>query len=199
MTWPLGILAYGSLIDEPGDELAPHINEIIRGVPTPFPVEFARKSMSRGEAPTLVPHNDGVPVQAAILVVDCSVDDATDMLWRRETRTADRSRAYPGARADRPNSVRVERISDYVGCATLLFTSIAANITPLTAAQLAKFAVASVAKAKPGLDGIAYLMAAEANGIVTALSPAYKAAILELTDAADLASARQKLLNAHGK
>lgn len=199
MIWPLGILAYGSLIDDPGDELAPHIVEIVRGVPTPFPVEFARKSQSRGDAPTLVPYDSGASVDAAILVVERSVADTIDMLWRRETRTADRSRGYPGLRPDRPNAVRVETLSDRAGCETLLYTNIAANIAPLTAEHLAELAVASVAKAKPGLDGIAYLIAAQANGIVTALSPDYAAAVLRLTGAPNLNAARQAILCAVGR
>jgi hypothetical protein len=198
VTRPLGILAYGSLIDDPGDELAAHIVDIIRGVRTPFPVEFSRKSRSRGDAPTLVPHESGTSVEAAILIVRCSLADATDMLWRRETRTEDRSLGYPGSRPDRPNAVRVETLSDQPRCDTLLYTSIAANIAPLTADHLAELAVASVTKAKPGLDGIAYLIAAQANGIVTALSPDYAAAILRLTGATDLGSARQRLLAGTG-
>lgn len=199
VTSPLGILAYGSLIDDPGDELAAHIVKIVRGVRTPFPVEFARKSQSRGDAPTLVPNDSGVSVDAAILVVECNVVDATDMLWRRETRTADRSRNYPGPRPNRPKAVRIDTLSGYAGFETLLYTSIAANVVPLTAEHLAELAVASVAKANQGLDGIAYLIAAQANGITTALSPDYATAILRLTGAPDLKAARQQLLAAVGQ
>jgi len=62
-----GILAFGSLIDDLGDELS----AAIKGGPilasTPFPVEYGRFSLSRGGAPTLVPHLSGGKVTARIL------------------------------------------------------------------------------------------------------------------------------------
>ena len=177
----VGILAYGSLIDDPGDELTPHISRIIRDVVTPFSVEFARKSSSRGDAPTLVPHDDGAPVRATILVVEASADHASNMLWRRETRNTDVTLCYPGARPDRPDAVRVERIADLADVDLVLYTAISANVTPLTPMHLAELAVASVARAKSGLDGISYLIAAKSNGIATPLSPAYEAKILRMT------------------
>ena len=47
----IGILAYGSLIDNPGSELGPNTVAKIKDVNTPFRVEFARKSQSRNYAP----------------------------------------------------------------------------------------------------------------------------------------------------
>lgn len=177
----LGILAYGSLIDDPGDELAPIITHIIRDVVTPFSVEFARMSKSRGDAPTLVPHNGGAPVRGSILVVAAAIDQASDMLWRRETRTTDVALCYPGVRPNRPNSVRIERIPDFAGVDFVLYTAIGANVTPLTPERLAELAVASVARARYGMDGISYLIAAKSNGIATPLSAAYEAEILRMT------------------
>lgn len=87
MTGPavtVGILAYGWLIDDPGDELKPIIARTISDVATPFPVEFARSSGTRGGAPTRVPHPDGARVRASVLIVEASADKAADMLWRRE-------------------------------------------------------------------------------------------------------------------
>ncbi len=189
----LGILAYGSLIDEPGDELAGHITRIVRNITSPVAVEFARKSLSRGNGPTLVPYADGAYVKSAILLLDCSIREATDMLWRRETRTLDTGRGYPGARVDQPNAVRIAIFSNTLGCETLLYTSIAANIEPLDPNHLAALAIASVGKAKLGLDGISYLITARANGIVTKLSQDYEAAILQQTGTASLEQAREKL------
>jgi hypothetical protein len=51
----VGILAFGSLIDRPGWEIDEGIIGRKAGVLTPFSVEFARKSVKRGGAPTLVP------------------------------------------------------------------------------------------------------------------------------------------------
>ena len=83
----IGILAYGSLIDDPGEELAQRIIHRIEDAKTPFRVEFARSSLSREGAPTLVPvEAGGAQVKATVLVLDDAValEDARDMLYRRE-------------------------------------------------------------------------------------------------------------------
>ena len=54
----VGILAYGSLIADPGVEIGPLIVRRIETL-TPFSVEFARFSATRGGAPTAVPHSSG--------------------------------------------------------------------------------------------------------------------------------------------
>lgn len=189
----VGILAYGSLIDDPGVELSPLIEHVIQDLVTPFPVEFARMSSTRGNAPTLVPYATGATVRAAVLVVDAGVDEATDMLWRRETRTMDISLCYPGKRPDRPNAVTIEKLGNFTQVDQVLYTSIRANVLPLCAERLAELAIASVAKAKPGMDGISYLLAAKHNGIVTTLSPDYEAAILHCTETADLEAALERV------
>ena len=56
----IGILAYGSLIDDPGFEIKGLISKKLNGILTPFKIEFARCSSSRGGAPTLVPVQNGV-------------------------------------------------------------------------------------------------------------------------------------------
>jgi len=61
-----GIFAFGSLITDPEPELQPNIALRIK-VKTPFPVEYARISRTRGGAPTLVPHECGAPVLAEVL------------------------------------------------------------------------------------------------------------------------------------
>jgi hypothetical protein len=84
-----GILAFGSLLDDPGGELRAHVVRRIESVETPFAVEFARSSRTRDGAPTLVPVPDGgAPVRAAVLVLDDAVDEdlARNLLYRRETR-----------------------------------------------------------------------------------------------------------------
>ena len=71
-----GILAFGSLINEPGPELNARIVMRIK-TQTPFPVEYGRYSgRTRGGAPTLVPHTKGAPVRAEILVLDDDVSVA---------------------------------------------------------------------------------------------------------------------------
>jgi hypothetical protein len=84
-----GILAYGSLIDDPGPELGPAIASTLENVETPFSVEYARSSQSRGGAPTLVPVSIGGAKVAAVIQLlndNVSVEQASDWLWRREVR-----------------------------------------------------------------------------------------------------------------
>ena len=83
----VGILAFGSMAEEPGPELAATATRRI-AVQTPFFVEFARSSRTRDGAPTLVPvRAGGARVPATILVLDDSVTvaDARAILYRRET------------------------------------------------------------------------------------------------------------------
>ena len=92
----LGVLAYGSLVMDPGPEIAPRIKFRLKTV-TPFPVEYGRYSgKTRGGAPTVVKHDKGAPVAAEILVLDdeVSFEEARDMLWRRERHKEGSDGAY---------------------------------------------------------------------------------------------------------
>ena len=40
----IGIMAYGSLIADPGNEIQNRLDHFISDVETPFPVEYARRS-----------------------------------------------------------------------------------------------------------------------------------------------------------
>lgn len=89
----IGMLAFGSLIGNPGDELLSLICRRIDNVETPFRVEFARRSQHRDGAPTLVPvDRGGAQVNAAILVLDEAVQEteAKNKLYRRETHNVGR-------------------------------------------------------------------------------------------------------------
>ena len=90
----VGILAYGSLIRDAGTEIGPLIERHILTT-TPFPVEHARLSQTRGGAPTVVPHSSGCPVKAEVLVLSdsLSLKDAKSLLWRREARKEGSGRA----------------------------------------------------------------------------------------------------------
>ena len=58
----LAIYAYGSLLSDPGEKLAPRI---IARIPrlSPWPIEYARRAKLRGNGPTLVIHVSGAYVQ----------------------------------------------------------------------------------------------------------------------------------------
>ncbi len=81
----IGILAYGSLISDPGTEIGPLIEHRVAAL-TPFCVEFARFSRKRGYSATVVPHPAGNRVAAQVLILSDSVslDEARNLLWRRE-------------------------------------------------------------------------------------------------------------------
>lgn len=194
----VGILAYGSLIDDPGGEIKAATVERLEGIKTPFKVEFARCSRGRGGGPTLVPVQEGgAHVNGVIFVLrpDVSERHAADMLWRRETNQVGSYRAYNPWVNHGPNTVIVESLRNFHGVGVVLYTRIAANIEDLEATKLADFAIASV-KSKElaeGRDGISYLIAAKRNGIVTPLSAVYEETILRRTNARSLNEALKEL------
>lgn len=188
MAHDVGILAYGSLIDDPGAELAPHIIARIDAV-TPFKVEFARTSRGRDGAPTLVPYPDGATVKAVILALDLPVSEAKNRLYRREANNVDGTAVYAAPPAGRKNSIRIPALADVGGVSTVLYTEISANIDALSPLELARLAIKSARARSDGRDGISYLRDALANGIETPLSSAYRQKILELLSAKDLTEA----------
>lgn len=71
----------------------------------------------------------------------------------------------------------------------VLSTRLDANIAPLTGEILADLAIQSALEVGDGRDGITYLIDAQRSGIMTPLTPAYEAKILDKTGAEDLAAA----------
>jgi hypothetical protein len=200
----LGILAYGSLIGDPGSELGPATTRRVTGVTTPFPVEFARSSRTRGGGPTLVPVDDGgANVEAVILVLDESVslEQAKDMLWRRETHQEASGKPYPSKANPGSDDVVIRDLKDLKGIEHVLYTEIGANI-PLasrTPRRLALLAIESVpVVGRNGLDGISYLLDAKAKGVSTPMMGDYEAEILRRTETTSLEAARRRLLDDPG-
>jgi len=194
----VGILAFGSLINDPGDELKPRIVFRIK-TQTPFPVEYGRYSgKTRGGAPTLVPHQMGAPVAAEILVLDneATVVEARNMLWRRETRRIGTGEEYREGTG--PNSVLVHSLNDDLCVETILFTDfpIAGKIANPRAEELAERAVRSIETADDGMNGISYLITAIQCEIETPLTAAYKAEILRQTNTNSLEEALSTLKRA---
>lgn len=185
----VGILAFGSMAEEPGAELAAAVTQRIE-VQTPFAVEFARSSRSRNGAPTLVPVSEGgAHVSAAVLVLDNSVTvaGARAMLYRRETGHLNDISA--GSRA-----TWIAELVDFAGTGTCLYTALQPNIRPLTADKLAELAVCSAAAAAGAerRDGISYLQQQKRRGVMTPLMPPYEEAVLARTGARDLIGAWQR-------
>jgi len=191
----IGIMAYGSLIEEPGKEIEPLICERREGIETPFLIEFARSSSTRDGAPTVVPVETlGSSVLATILILNNTVskEKAVDLLWRRETRNecSDKHYVIPLS-AHSPNRMVVKCIDNFEGLDFVIYTKFGPNITDLNAAKLADLAIQS-AKAKAGSiekDGISYLMSVKRKGISTPLMPEYEREILRKTGTASLEEA----------
>ena len=186
----IAILAYGSLIDDPGSEF-----DIIDrpSVTTPFPVEYARSSRKRKGGPTLIPVDDGLRVSARLLVLapGTTITQAKDMLWRRET--GNENGTYSPPDPPTPNTVLIDELTDFPDYSTVLSTRIGPNITPLTADRLAELAIRSakdrsIARSE---NGISYLQRAKDAGVVTRLANDYEAAILRQTGASSLEHALQ--------
>jgi len=192
----VGALAYGSLIDDPGPELQPRIVARLNAM-TPFRVEFARKSESRGYGPTLIPVVEGgAHVRATVLVLDddLAVDEATHMLYRREKHDFNPTILYRRRAKPSLNTIVIECLENFEDISVVLYTSIGANILNLSGTTLAQLAIDSVASPRSAEDGISYLIDAKRNGIVTPLSVDYEAAILRRTGAASLEAALQVLI-----
>jgi hypothetical protein len=207
----LGILAYGSLIAEPGKELEQHIVGRIK-TQTPFEVELARSSKRRAGAPTLVPVPDGkgCQVQAYILVLDneVAVEEACNILYRREINcVGEKSVIYNDERqrSRQDKAVVIEKLHDFEGVELVLYTSLPPNIDILNddsaspaekASELAHLAKQSVTKETfcCQRDGIRYLADAICHGIQTLLTEPYRQAVLRLVgDAPDLEEARLRI------
>lgn len=186
--YKLGVLAYGSLIDFLGDELDKVEIDRIHCT-TPFKVEFARISSTRGNAPTLIPSEKleiGKNVNAVIIVLDDKTKnrDAKSMLWRREIHTMDKSIYYKEPKSFTKNKVVIKELQNFMGVETVLYTSIECNIEDkITPNLLAKYAINSFLTdaGANGKDGISYLLAAKKNKIVTEFSADYEKQILHET------------------
>lgn len=192
----IGIIAYGSLIDDPGEELGPLIVNRT-ACETPFKVEYGRLSRSRGGAPTLIPvTSGGSTVKGCLLILNAEVSlpDAMSMLWRRETRMKEK----PYVKLVNPgrNSVVVESVSDFADCKTVLYTRIGSNIPgEITAKKLANYAIDSISTnaGSHKMDGLRYLSGAIENGINTPLTAKFLAEILKHTPEPDLSRVISKL------
>lgn len=176
-------------------EIGPSIVDRIESVKTPFRVEFARTSRKRGGAPTLVPVAEGgAQVKAKILVLEKRVSEAeaTDMVWRRETRKVGSGESYKPSPKPGDNEVLVRRLEGFEGLDVVLYVEIGANIPDPSPRKLAKLAIKS-AESDAGSqkkDGITYLIGAKENGVETPLMPEYEKEILHLTGAETLEQAR---------
>jgi len=190
---PVGILAYGSLITDPGRDIAPLIQNYLP-MQTPFKIEFARSSSGRSGAPTLVPvDNGGSHVLAQLMVLGASVDAeiAEDLLYCREIDQVGSGKTYPRDRVPKSGQVQIVRSKGLTAADPVLYTKIDANLKNPTADVLADLAIESARgdAGTHGRDGITYLRDAKNAGISTPLMASYESEILRRTGASTLGEA----------
>ena len=190
MASSVGILAYGSLIGDPGSEIGSKIVEVIDCC-TPFKVEFARKSSGRSNAPTLVRFNKGGCVCGKVLVVDLDLQEAYDCLYRREINCVGCKSKIYNHDSKKGDAVKIGILHEFKGIDSVIYANLPANIKDLTAGNLAHLAITSAKKRCDGRDGISYLINAKCAGIKTPLSDEYEAEILKLTKTTSLCDARE--------
>lgn len=206
--YTIGVLAYGSLIANPGTEIEQCTYKKIEDIDTPFSVEYARKSSTRANAPTLVPvaNKTAASVKASIFVLnrEIKINIAEEILYRREIhRVGDMNKTYQSPTNPNVNSVQIKSINNYGGVDKVLFTSIGANIPEIIddsrtdeekAQLLADLAIGSVTDKtfSNKKDGIYYLDSAIKNGVITRLTDLYRNAILQKTEnSSSLENARE--------
>ena len=142
-----GILAYGSVIADPGKEILDKLISSKGGIIdtfTPFHVEFARSSRTRGGAPTLVPVEEGERVRCKIFVMgdDVCEDEAADILYRREiNKVGDKSKTYTESSKTDPNKkVRRKVLGPYSANDALNFDTLKNNKKKTFIGKLTNFA-----------------------------------------------------------
>jgi hypothetical protein len=129
-----------------------------------------------------------------VLDDDVSVDEARDMLWRRERSKECSGEKY--AESTSANAVLARETSESPWVCIALYTDFneAGKIAQPMPAELARCAIQSVGKAEAGKDGISYLQNAIACGIKTPLTDAYRGEILKQTNTASLQEALEKAM-----
>ncbi len=206
----VGILAFSSLLFDPGHEIQAAIAESV-SVRTPFNVEYARASAARQNAPTLVVVSDsmGAPVQGVIYLLKAEITPkhARDMLYRRERNAVGAIEVWYDEERLRMqrDSVLIAETRQFEGMPPVLFARVPPNIDIVQddhswpdekAETLADLAIRSLTKATYAQrrDGIAYLADAIKAGIRTPLTDGYaRAVVRHAGNVADLEAARDHL------
>ncbi len=177
----IGIYGYGSLLTHAGERLEHRVIARIPA-PSPWPIEYARRSVLWGGGPTLVLHPRGGTVQGQILVLNAVAEDLgyiRKCLRERE--------GHP------PDSwIRETRLGEFDH---VFYCNLEPTLgeSEIKAEKLASYAIESVRK-QPGKNGIRYLRQNIEANIVTPLTYAYRNEILRQSGAKDLLEAEEVLL-----
>jgi len=202
--YPLGILVYGSMKGDPGKEITSSVQTTIPVI-TPFPVEYARKSKNRSNAPVLVPvKEDGTKVKAQILVMkpDISEQMACDFLYRRAINFVDEPAIVYADKDKHENSgLEIQYIENFGTVEKVFYTAFTPNIENIVnpdispddkAKELAYLAIESLNQDTFCMqrDGIRCLIEDLSSGIKTPLTDFYVREIINRASANDLNEAR---------
>lgn len=182
----IGIYAYGSLIERPGEDIKPLIEEYIDHV-SPWPIEYARSSSSREGAPTVVIFRSGSHVNGKILRLSLELNE----------RNLQKVIYIVHEREERPgmNYIKTMTLGKF---SAVVYCDIPATISNPTPDILAQLAINSVKacqeKGKLEKNGIRYLLENINRGVITPLTESYKAKILEKTGTNNLEEAELSLI-----
>jgi hypothetical protein len=185
-----GILAYGSLITEPGLEIERLVISKVKAL-TPFKVEFKRSSSSRGGAPTLIPVSaGGSSVFGEVFILkENNPAIIKSILWRRELHSTDSKREYREISNPTINTVQILSLDNFQNLEKVFYTSINQNIDePVTGKILKELAINSILSnaGERFLDGVRYLRDMIKMGVKTPLIEEYVFEILDYTKARNL-------------
>lgn len=212
----IGILAYGSLITHPGQEIESVLDHVIPDVMTPFPAEYARKSGTRAGAPTLVPVSIGcgTPVKAVVLVLKkyTRKKKAQNFLYRRELhQEGDLEVIYDDqVQRQKRDAMVIETMKNQFGLSVIYYTALKPNFTEILdtkltqeqkAELLARAAIDSVTQGTYAkeMDGLQYLADNIEAGVVTVLTEVYAQAILnKVGNVSNLSQARRFIAQKRG-
>jgi len=192
----VGILAFGSIITDPKDEIINGTLEIHKNYTTPFKIEFARKSSSRENAPTLAVLESGSSVKGQIFVLkdEISLSEAKNILYRREVNKVGQADVYI---ASKVKWMEIRELEDKTICDLIIYASMSPNIENPSALLLAELAIESAKSLKNHTvqgrrDGIQYLFDVKKMGIKTPLMASYENELCRLLEVLNLEEALQK-------
>jgi hypothetical protein len=179
----IGILGYGSLLFDLSQEIKEAIGAE-KDTITPFRVEYARSSDTRGGGPTLVPVKEGgsqVTGKIFVLKDNIGLNKAKQMLGVRE--------GIPASNT----TILLGELPDFNGVDHVIYGHLPPNLGSPDAVTLAALAIESVKKAKAGKDGITYLNEMIKRSVITPLTAEYQSELLKSTQTKDLDAALAKL------
>lgn len=213
-----GILLYGPMRIDPGNEITQYAEAISPEALTPFSVEFAHVGEYYGGAPILAVMTDGsgAPVPSTLLRMDPILDldevFLDFLIYPRYVlkRDEEKGLTYVEVASEKKGVIGIESLARFHDRERVLFLAPVPNLAfvmdqEMSDAEkghrLAALAVESLTDLTypSGTDGISYLIDAIDQGVETPLTAAYRDAVLVLDDSApDLVTTRERLAARRG-